>query len=157
MTININGDYDQITITTDLISDANTSTTISVTYNCTTTYDDIDITGEDGEYNLVPDDLGLTDDFPDGIYYILVTQVDGDSNIVTESQCFLVDQDFSCGMTDTLVALNSDPEQIVKALAFHALKIANDSCTSCSCADWCTLYNTATSTDCEDDAPCGCS
>jgi hypothetical protein len=162
MTTTVSSDFTSIDILSDLFLDVNTISTLTVTYNCTTTYDAIDLLdegiGTGDTYTLTPAALGLdVDKFPDGIYYFLIAQTDDSANSLTESKCVLVDQDLTCDMMDVFTDLNDSTDNIVKALAYHALKIADASCPSCSCSDWCTLYNTATSTDCEDDAPCGCS
>jgi len=162
MTTTVASDCTSIDITSDLFLDDNIALTLTVTHACTTTYEVIDLLdlgiGLSDTYTLDSEALGLEagDPLPDGVYYLLITQTDDESNIVTESKCVLVDCDLTCSMTDVFNELNSDPDNIIKALSYHALKIADASCTSCSCTDWCTLYNAATVTDCEDDAPCGC-
>lgn len=162
MTTTVASDCTEITIESDLFHDDNTALTLTVTHACTTEYTAIDLLdagiGTGDTYTLDSEALGLTADeaLADGVYYLLITQTDVSSNIITESKCVLVDCELTCNMTEVFTELNDDPENIVKALSYHALKIADDSCTSCSCTDWCTLYNTATETDCEDDAPCGC-
>lgn len=163
MTTTVDTECTYINIESDLFHDDNTILTLTVTHNCTTTYDEIDLLdagiGTGDAYDLNRESLGLDDPegvLPDGVYYLLITQTDDDSNVVTESKCVLVDCSLTCNMTEVFTDLNGDPENIIKALSYHALKIADSSCSNCSCTDWCTLYNTATETECEDDAPCGC-
>lgn len=162
MTTTVASDCASIAIESDLFHSNNIATTLSVTYACTTTYDEIDLIdagiGTGDTYTLDSEALGLTADaaLADGIYYLLITQTDEDSNIITESKCVLVDCDLTCSMTEVFNDLNTSSDNIIRALSYHALKVADASCTSCSCTDWCTLYTTATTTDCEDDAPCGC-
>lgn len=162
MTTTVSTDCTEIAVQSDLFHDDNITLTLTVTYNCTTTYTEIDLLGAGigtgDTYTLDSEALGLTADdaLSDGVYYLFITQTDENSNIITESKCVLVDCSLTCSMTDVFNELNEDPENIIKALSYHALKVADASCTSCSCTDWCTLYSAATETDCEDDAPCGC-
>jgi len=162
MTTTIASDLTSIDITSGIFDNSNTAVTLTVTHNCTTTYEVIDLWaqeygGTNSIFPLTPSDLGLTDDtFPDGVYYLLLTVTDGTLNVVTDAKCILVDNTLTCDMTDTFNTLNSDPNQIIKALSYHALKVADASCTSCSCTDWCLLYSAATEIDCANDSPCGC-
>lgn len=164
MTTTVSADCTEIAITSDLFQNDNTALTLIVTKSCGTALDPIDLLdegiGTGDTYTLTADSLGEDSTTPpisgDGVYHLLLTQTDGDGNLVTESKCVLLDCLLTCDMQEVFNSLNSDPEYIIRALSYHALKVANDSCTSCSCTDWCTLYSTATDTDCDDDSNCGC-
>lgn len=160
MTTEIQENCAGIVATSEILNPSNQTQTITVTHNCSTTYDALDyddLEAEGDSFLINPEALGLdSESLADGVYHILVEITDEDGNIASESKCVLVDCSLSCDMIDTFTALNTDPENIVKALSYHALKIADSSCEACSCTDMCTLYNAATETDCEDNAPCGC-
>lgn len=151
-------DNTELLIVSDYVDPANTSVTLVVTLNCTTEYDAIEIPVGDADYNLLPDAL-IADatEFTDGIYTIRITTVDTNGDTFTENKCILIDPSLECDMLDVYTDLESDPEQIVKSLSYHAL-VAIADCDSCSCSNWCTLYNTVTEETCIEDAqPCGCS
>lgn len=151
-------DNTELLIVSDYQDPSNQSVTLVVTLNCTTEYDEIEIAVGDADYTLVPEDL-VEDatEFEDGIYTIQVTTVASNGDVSVENKCILIDPDLNCDMLDVYTDLESDTEQIIKALSYHAL-IAIEDCDSCSCANWCTLYNTVTDETCVEDAsPCGCS
>lgn len=151
-------DNTELLITSAYADPSNESVTLTVTLNCTTAYEAIEIPVGDASYTLVPEDL--VDDateFTDGIYTIRIVTVDTDSNVQTENKCILIDPSLNCDMLDVYTDLESDSEQVVKALSYHAL-VAIQDCDTCSCSSWCTLYNTVTDETCiEDASPCGCS
>lgn len=151
-------DNTELLIVSEYATGSNQSVTLTVTLNCTTEYDALEIPVGDEDYTLVPEDLVAdATEFEDGIYTIRVVTVQEDGDIVTENRCILIDPSLNCDMLTTYTDLESDQEQIVKALSYHAL-VAIQECDTCSCSSWCTLYNTVTDETCVEDAsPCGCS
>lgn len=158
MTLTLNENCESILIESEYFNSDNQSMTLSVTYNCTTAYTDIEIDVEETDYTLDPTALSLdADELVDGIYYIVLVTVQEDGSTITESACKFVNCGTTCDMLSvfTAVAEGGTEEEINRALAFYALTLS-DACTSCACADLCTLYNTATQTTCNNDNPCGC-
>lgn len=156
MTLSLNDTCDQLVITSDYQDPANQSVTLTVTANCTTTYDAIEVSVDDASYTLTPDSLSLTD-FVVGVYTIQLVTIQEDGTSITELKCILIDCDLNCTMLDTFLDLTDNEENLVKALSYHALSAIAD-CDTCTCSDWCTLYNTATNQTCVTNAePCGCS
>lgn len=156
LTLTLSDDCTELVIESEYQADDNQSVTLTVTLNCTTTYDDIDIDVEDADYTLDADSLEL-DELEDGVYTIKVVTVDVNGEVYTEIQCILIDCGLDCDMLDVYQDI-TDEDNIVKALSYHALK-AMEACAPCTCADWCTLYNVATGIDdcVENDSSCGCS
>lgn len=156
MTATINEDCSEILIDSDYLDPLNQSVTLTVTLNCTTTYDDIDIDVAETDYTLDATSLDL-EELATGIYTLTLVVVQESGDIVTEVKCVLLNCDLNCDMIDVYTALDSNEENVIKALSYHAL-VAIADCNSCSCSDWCTLYNTVIEEPCTEDAqPCGCS
>ncbi len=159
MTATVNSTCETITITSDYFDPTNISVTLNVTINCGAEYI---ITADSADTEIVVDQaaLGLEGgNLEDGIYYLKLTIVQENTDLVIESSCKFINCTTTCLMQDTMnAAAQKDPDAIIRALAFHAL-VASNSCTSCACADLCTLYTTATSNCYSNDTtnPCGCS
>lgn len=159
MTIVIGNDCVDATITSTYFNSLNQSVSLSVTTNCTEEYI---VVADPADTEIVVDQaaLGLEgDNLSDGVYYFKLTIVQENGDIVIESACKFVDCVTTCLMKDTmLAAANKDDDALIRALAYHALVAASD-CTSCACADLCTLYTTATSNCDSNDTTnsCGCS
>lgn len=157
MTITIAEDCASINIVSPNFAEDNQSATLTVTLNCTTTYDDIDITDSSDDYNLDPEALDIDElTLADGIYTLTLVTVDAEGNSTTEQKCVFVNCSTTCDMVDTALDLSTE-ENMIKAISFHALTLAAD-CVDCSCTNLCTLYSTVTDETCvTNDSPCGCS
>lgn len=157
MTLTVESDCSSILIESDYFNSDNQSMTLTVTYACGTAYDDIEIDVNELNYTFTPEDIDLEDTLADGIYYFVLVTIQEDGTTVTESACKFINCSTTCDMLEvfTSVAAGGTEEEITRALSFYALTLS-DNCTSCACADLCTLYNTATQTTCDNASPCGC-
>lgn len=158
MTTTIHATCDNIVLESDYLDSENLSVTLGVTINCDTEYT-IQADVEDTEITIDPDSLGLDQEaLTDGVYYLVLTVVQSDSTVVTETACILVNCTLTCQMLDTFTAASSgDDEAGIRALSFYALTAAAG-CTSCACSDMCTLYDATQLEDCNTDVTtCGCS
>lgn len=158
MTLTLNEDCTEVLIASDYQSGDNQTVTLTVTANCGTAYTDIDIDVNEVDYTLLPGALvDAAESFVTGVYTIQLVTVQQDGSTVTELKCLLIDCVLNCTMLETFLDLEGNDENMIKALSYHALTAIAD-CDTCSCSDWCTLYNTATDQACVEDAqPCGCS
>jgi hypothetical protein len=147
MTATVASDCTAIEIASDYFLSDNISDTLVVTVNGTENTVDIPTTTL-VSYTLTADDLDL-ESLPNGVYALHLTNVLTDSTTEEESLCRVL----LCGEDCEVLDLYTDSANIVKILAFEALKVVND-CISCSCDVATTLYNNYT--DSTDDSSCGC-
>lgn len=158
MTAVVANDCTEITVDSDNLDPTNLSVSLSVTINCGTEYiivanvSDTDITVDPDALNI--DQAALSD----GVYYFVLTIVQSDSTVVTETLCKVVNCTMTCDMLDSFKdASAGDEDAAIRALSFYGLITAQD-CTSCACSDLCTLYNGTQLNECETNvSTCGCS
>lgn len=142
-----------ITVESTYLTALNQAVTLTVVYNCKTTYI-ADVNVSDTSIVITPTTVNSTLDYlQDGIYSIKVEIVQEDGDVVIESACVFVNCQTACMMIE--IFKSTTAESIAKSIAYQAL-LASVGCTSCSCDDLCILYNTL-SDNCFDYAqPCGC-
>lgn len=158
MTITISPTCANVTIVSDNFDFQNQTVELTVKFNCE---DEYLITAEPEDTEIVVDNAALDldgDTLADGVYYFELKIVQEDSTVITESACRFVNCSSDCLMLDTFkLAAEGDEQAIIKAMAYHALSVANG-CTSCACEDLCLLYKATTLINCTNDVkPCGCS
>lgn len=158
MVLSVNDTCDEVTITSSILLASNNSVKLTITYNCTTDYillyesTDIPIV-------VLPADLSL-ETFNDGVYNFKLTVLNVSNEEITESSCIFMNCHSTCFMLETYRLLgDSDLEianaALIKVLSFEGLLLAA-SCSSCSCASMCDLYNsTGLNTDFHA-TDCGC-
>jgi hypothetical protein len=134
-------------ITSTFFAANNTSNTLVVVYNGTTTTLTLATNITNG-YTLTPAALGMTTTFKDGVYSLTLTTISVASVKTTESLCRASLCGIKCDMIDNYVAADFD-----KAMAYEALKLANG-CLKCDCTILNTLYTILTNTP-VDDCNCG--
>ena len=146
-----------ILIESDYFNTDNQSVTLNITTNCNEEYVH-DILVTDTDITVDPSLVDSEEDsLTDGIYYLVLTIIQEDGTEVVESKCVLVNCNMACDMLDTAVlASQGDCEALTRLLAYKALILAQN-CTSCACADLCTLYKATKLIDCHVTKPCGCS
>lgn len=163
MVITKAADCANISITSDYLTVTNQLVKLTVKLNCGDEYI-INYEPEDDPLVVEPEDISSDEEvLADGIYYLQldITQENGDK--VTESDCIFMNCVTACLMVDSFKTMSTDKNAAIKAMAYHAL-IASEDCNSCTCADMCLLYNTATDTTCSSSTTttnastgCGCS
>ena len=152
MTYTINSDCSIISLDSDYLSPSNQSVNLFWDKNCSGTVGKISVNTVASLIQVDPADLGEGATFSDGVYYFKISVIQEDGSIVEESLCKFVNCNSSCLMLP--VYKLTDSTSLLKQLAFEALLAAN-SCSTCSCSDFCTLY-TATGLTTIDNDDCGC-
>ena len=149
MTVSINDDKDQITITSSLLEtpwSGITSVTLEIKKECTTTtsktftIEEDDITGS-GSYTFTNTEAGF--DFTQAVYGFTLKVVSSDST-TKEYYCFLVDVDLSCRVKS--VAANAEytkNDRMYIMLLYYQLTQPN-LCHKSNCSDYCTIFNELT-------------
>jgi len=160
MTAVINESCESITIDSTNFAVDNQSVTLYLKYNCTKEYV-VDISTALTEYVILPASVEMTDFMSDGIYGLTLKIVQEDGTVINETLCKVVDCVSSCTLVESFKNIGySCSECLIQALAFNALKVAED-CTTCDCQTLCTLYDTVYPKDCKtittNASTCGCS
>ena len=90
---------------------------------------------------ILPGVLGTgTTVFPDGVYKVVVTQIeDGGAPITTESNCFFMDCSTSCEVAKYVKNLLKTPADVEAHLLHFGL--VNGSNCNCNCDELCSLYS----------------
>lgn len=129
----------------------NQSVMLSVTYNCDTTTT-IPISPAYTSIDIIPEDIGMTSVFSDGIYSFELTIVTQSATIVKEVSCHFMNCATTCVMLPKYSDLKNPTNQLA-ALSFYALNLSNQ-CADCACADLCALYTNITNASTT--SSCGC-
>lgn len=153
MTITINDTFTEVTITSSILTETNASVKLTVSYNCTTEYDELSFDSDVDPLIVTAEDLGL-ESFVDGVWGFKLVVVDESDNTLTELKCKFFNQNSSCLMLETYKDIENE-DSLIKVLSFEALLIA-DQCNSCSCDDMCDLYNSTGLNPNSNVTNCGC-
>ncbi len=139
MTITINTDCSQATLTSEILLALNTANTLTVTYKGTS-YTVAVPTGITS-FTLLPEHLAMEGVFSSGVYSLKFTNTLISSSVQTDTGCAVVLCDLKCA--DATLSWYSDKKDITKVLYYEALKAAQD-CPTCNCTLLETLFNTIT-------------
>ena len=129
----------------------NQSVTLNVTYNCGTATV-IPVSPAYTQITILPEDLGMTTTFSDGIYGFELCIVTQAATIVKEVACYFMNCVTTCLMLPKYSDLSDNTNKLA-ALSFFALNISNQ-CADCACTDLCALYSNITNASTT--SSCGC-